>query len=181
MSSSKNNIMRTKTFFLFSLLVGLTGIIQAQKNMHKVFGTDDKIIKGSSKVYIYAIESTPIMSVDQMQGENYVYDYRIIKTIVATKKMAGALTLAVLDTNEYFYGLNKKCPFMGKYAVQYRTGQKTITLTISSEPCEKLIIFCPGSVIDKRHIDIRIKSRIITAIETLMNPTVKVEDKSKTN
>lgn len=166
-----------KRFFLFSILVALTGISQAQKNMHKVFGTDEKIIKGSSKVWIYSIEQIPVMSVDQMQGENYVYDYRIIKTITSTKKMAGAITLAVLDTTQYFYGLNKKCPFMGKYAVQYRKGQKSITLVISAEPCEKVIIFCPGSVIDKKHIDIKTGSRIITAIESVMNPTIKVEDK----
>ncbi len=64
------------------------------------------------------------MSVDQIQGENYVYDYRILKTVLVTKKMAGQITLAVLDTNEYLYGLNKKCPFMGKYAIQYRLGPK---------------------------------------------------------
>ena len=159
------------------VLVAAAGIIQAQKNMHKVFGTDSKIITGTSNVWVYEIDQIPVMSVDQVQGENYVYDYRIIKTVVHKKKDAGLLIFGIMDTTQYLYGLSKKCPFMGKYAVQFKKGNKTITMVISSEPCDKVIIFCPGSIIDKKHIDLKDKSSIVACITNLLNPVVKVEEK----
>lgn len=145
--------------------------------MHKVFGTDDKVIKGSPKIWVYTIDQIPVMSADQVQGENYIYDYRITRTEEVKKKIASSLTAAILDSTQYLYGIAKKCPFMGKYAIQYRQGNKTITIIISSEPCDKVIIFAPGSIIDKKHIDLKDKNTIVSGIEAILNSTVQVKDK----
>jgi hypothetical protein len=159
------------------IFVAATGIVHSQKNMHKIFGSESKILSGCSKVWVCEIDPIPVMSIDQVQGENYIYDYRIIKSTIHKKKDAGILILGVMDTTQYLYGINKKCPFMGKYAVQFQKGNKSITIIISTEPCDKAIIFCPGSVIDKKHIDLKDKSSIIASFGALLNPAVKSENK----
>ena len=160
---------------MFSLFVALTGITQAQKNMHKVFGIDSKIITGSSKIIVYEIDPVPVLSVDQVQSKNYIYDYQILRSIVFRKKNAAGLIFGVMDSTQYLYGINKKCPFMGKYAVQFRKGIKAITMIISPGPCEKTIIFCPGSMIDKKHIDLIDQSKIVAALQKLLasQPEIK--------
>ena len=145
--------------------------------MHKVFGTDYTTIKNSCKVEMYMVEAIPVMSVEQVQGLNYIYDYLIIKTKTVKKKDAMSVFSAVLDTNQYVYGEAKKCPFMAKYAVRFTKCNKSITVVISPQPCDKAIIFCPGSIIDKKHIDLVDHSSIISTIDKLMNPTGIVEGK----
>lgn len=147
-------------------------------NMHKVYGPHEKVIKNSSKISIMQLAPTPILSLDQLPGENYVYDYPIIKSIVVTKKMGISLTSALLDTTQYLYGINKKCPFMGKYALQYRQGKTSVTILLS-EPCTKAIIFCPGSIIDKKHIDLIERSAIMIAINTFFGKESPTEKSKK--
>ena len=166
------------SIFILPIAVGITisGSVHA-KNMHKVFGTDYTTIKNSCKVELYIVDAIPVMSVEQVQGQNYIYDYRIIKAKTVKKKDGSSVFSAVLDTNQYVYGEAKKCPFMAKYAVHFRKGNKSVTIVISIQPCDKAIIFCPGSIIDKRHIDLVDHSSIISAIDKLMNPTGIVEGK----
>lgn len=154
--------MTLKNVCMVLILLAIAGSLEA-KNMHKVFGTDDKTIKNSCKVGLYMIDMIPVMSVDQIQGENYVYDYRIIQSISLNKKAGTVFANAVLDTNQYVYGDAKRCPFMGKYALHFRQGKHSVTIVISVEPCEKVVIFCPGSVIDKKHIDLIAGSSLIAA------------------
>ncbi len=131
--------------------------------MHKVFGTHDKVIKNAPKVEVFMIDPIPVLSVEQIQGENYVYDYRVIQSNSLKKKAASAITAAALDTNQYLYGVSKKCPFMGKYAVHFRQGKQSVTI-ILSDLCAKAIIFCPGSIIDKKHIDLIENSSIVLSV-----------------
>ncbi len=165
-----------KNICLIFILLAIAGGIHA-KNMHKVFGTDEKIIRSAAKIDLYMVDVIPVMSPDQIQGENYIYDYRVMKAMSIKKKAGSALIKAVLDTNQYMNGVAKKCPFMGKYAVQFRQGKRSITIILSTNPCEKAIVFCPGSIIDKKHIDIIENSTIITAIDLLFNPVVITEGK----
>jgi hypothetical protein len=163
-----------KKISLFILLVATAGIIQAQKNMHKVFGTEVKIIQGASRAILYLVNPTPMLSVDQVQGENYICDHPVVKSITLTKKNIKDLSVAALDTNTYLYGLNKKCPFMGRYAIEFCKGNKSVILLISADPCDKMIIFCPGSVIDKKHLDLRDKGNLMILLNGLLGdiPTV---------
>jgi hypothetical protein len=163
-----------KKISIFILLVATAGIIQAQKNMHRVFGSEMKIIQGASKAILYLVNPTPMLSVDQVQGENYICDYPVVKSITLAKKNIKDLVVAALDTNTYLYGLNKKCPFMGKYAIQFYKGSKSVILLISTDPCDKVIIFCHGSAIDKKHLDLRDKGNLATLLNGLFGdiPTV---------
>jgi hypothetical protein len=166
-----------KKIYLLMILVVATGTIEAQKTMHKIFGSESKIITGSCKVWVYEIDPIPVMSLDQVQGENYIYDYRVLKSMTYRKKDASGLIIGVMDTTQYLYGVNKKCPFMGKYAIQFRKGNRALTIMVSSEPCDKAIIFCPGSIIDKKHIDLKDKGSIVDALRILLNPIAEVEQK----
>lgn len=147
------------------------------KNMHKVFGTDEKTIKNSPKIELYMIDPIPVLSVEQIYGENYIFDYKVWKSVVLKKKEGVALVNAVLDTNQYVYGIAKKCPFMGKFAVRFQVGRKSLTILISADPCEKAIIFCPGSIIDKKHIDLVEKAGLISTISALANTETKAQEK----
>lgn len=144
------------------------------KNMHKVYGTSDLIIKAAPRVEVYVIDPIPVLSVEQIQGEDYIYDYHVMQSMVVKKKQAADLVKAVLDTSQYLHGLNKKCPFMGKYALHFKKGTRSVTLILSSEPCDKAIIFCPGSVVDKKHIDLVEKSAILAAITKLLPQQTKI-------
>lgn len=147
-------------------------------NMHKVFGPHAMVIKNSAKISIMAIAPMPILSLDQLPGENYVYDFPVIQTKIVSKKEGFALSSAILDTNQYIYGVNKKCPFMGKFAVQFRQGKTTITL-LFSEPCGKAIIFCPGSIIDKKHIDLIEPSAILNTLKSFVGKEGTIEKSKK--
>jgi hypothetical protein len=144
------------------------------KNMHKVFGTSDQLIKTAPRVEIYIIDPIPVISVEQVQGEDYIYDYHVMQSVMVKKKQAMDLVKAVLDTSQYLHGLNKKCPFMGKYALHFKKGTRAVTLILSTEPCDKAIIFCPGSVIDKKHIDLVEKSNILAAVAKLLPQQTKI-------
>lgn len=163
------------TFSIF-ILLAIAGSVQA-KNMHKVFGVDYNIVKNACKVELYMVDAIPVMSIEQVQGNNYIYDYHIIKTKTIRKKEGISLFSAVLDSNQYVYGEAKKCPFMARYAVQFRKGNKSLTIVFSPQPCDKAIIFCPGSIIDKKHIDLVDNSNIVSAIDKLINPIGIVERK----
>lgn len=154
----------------------MAGVANA-KNMHKVFGTNDKLIKGSAKIEIYLVDPIPIMSIDQIQGEDYIYDYHVTKSLQIKRKLGIGIVNAVLDTTQYMPGVNKKCPFMGKYAVHFRQGTRSLTIILSADPCDKAIIFCPGSIIDKKHIDLIEKSSIIAAVAGFFTSQVIVEEK----
>ena len=169
---------KLNSIFILPIAIGITFAGSAQaKNVHKVFGTDYLTIKNACKVELYMVDAVPVMSVEQVQGQNYLYDYRIIKAKTVKKKDGTAVFSAVLDSNQYVYGEAKKCPFMAKYAVHFRKGNKSVTIVISTQPCDKAIIFCPGSIIDKKHIDLVDHSSIISAIDKIMNPTGIVEGK----
>jgi hypothetical protein len=165
-----------KRIFLGMLVFAMAGTTNA-KNMHKIFGTSDKIIKGAPIIQIYSIDPIPVMSVEQVQGEDYIYDYHVIKAWSFKKKAANKLVVASLDTTQYLAGIAKKCPFMGKYAIHFKKGMKSLTIIVSTQPCDKVIIFCPGTVIDKKHIDIMDNSALVAAIEALVNPIVQVNNK----
>lgn len=164
------------SIFILPMAIGITiagtpiAIGAQAQNMHKVFGTDDKTIKNSCKVELYMVDAIPVMSIEQVPGQNYIYNYRVIKAMTIKKKAGMSLFSAVLDTNQYVYGEAKSCPFMAKYAIQFRKWNKSVTILISTQPCDKAIIFCPGSIIDKKHIDLVGNSSIIAAIDKLMNP-----------
>ena len=145
--------------------------------MHKVLGTGSKVITSSSRILVYEINPIPVLSVDQIQGENYMYDYQILRSLVFRKKEAAGLIFGVMDTAQYLYGINKKCPFMGKYAIQFGKGTKVITMIVSPEPCEKMIIFCTGSMIDKKHIDLKDQSKIVAALQNLLTLSSQSEIK----
>lgn len=167
-----------KRFFLGVIVFAIAGTINA-KNMHKIFGTSDKIIKGAPKIQIYSIDPIPVMSIDQIQGEDYIYDYHVLKAWTFKKKAADKLVVATLDSTQYMAGIAKKCPFMGKYAIHFKKGMQSLTIIVSTQPCDKVIIFCPGNVIDKKHIDIKENSAIVAAIDSLINPVVLVNDKKE--
>lgn len=158
------------------VMLAIVGSAEA-KNMHKVFGTDEKTIRNSPKIELYMVDAIPVLSVEQIFGENYIFDYKVLKAVVLKKKDGLAITKAVLDTTQYLYGISKKCPFMGKYAVRFQLGKKSLTILISAEPCEKAIIFCPGSIIDKKHIDLVERAGIISTISSLVNPETKAQGK----
>jgi len=160
-----------KRIFLGIIVFAVAGTMNA-KNMHKVFGTSDKIIKGAPKIEIYSIDPIPVMSIEQIQGEDYIYDYHVLKVWSFKKKAANKLVLAVLDSTQYMPAVSKKCPFMGNYAIHFKKGMQSLTLVVSSNPCNKIIIFCPGSIVDKKHIDIIDQSAIIAAIEALITPVI---------
>ena len=169
-----------KISLMIILLAASAGIYA--KNMHPIFGTSEGLIKGCQKLEVFMVESIPVMSVEQMQGKEYICDYPVVSSSMVKKKDGKSLILAVLDTNQYMSGLIKKCPFMGKYAVRFTKGNQSLTLIISAEPCDKVIIFCPGSPIDKKHIDIKERSAIIAFIEPLFVvhfQAPKVEDEKK--
>lgn len=160
------------------MIIGSTIAGSAEaKNMNKIFGTDYTTIKNACKVELYMVDGIPVMSIEQVQGQNYVYNYRVIKAMTVKKKMGMPVFSAVLDTNQYVYGEAKKCPFMAKYAIHFRACNKTVTIIVSAQPCDKAIIFCPGSIIDKKHIDLVDNSSIISAIDKIMNPVGTVEGK----
>lgn len=163
-------------FVLGIIVFAFAGTINA-KNMHKIFGAYEKIVKGSPKVQIYSVDPIPVLSVEQIQGEDYIYDYHVLKVWEFKKRAADKLVVSVLDSTQYLPALNKKCPFMGKYAVHFKKGMQSLTIIVSTNPCDKVIIFCPGSVIDKKHIDIRDQSAIVSAIELLITPVVVEIDK----
>src|SRR5687767_11788985 len=154
------------------MVVGIT--IQA-KNMHKVFGPHENLIKNSCKINIFMIDPIPIMSVEQVQGVQYIYDYKILKSMLLNKKTALLITQAVLDSNQYKYGITKKCPLMGKYAVEFKKGKTSVTLVISADPCGKAVIFCPGSTIDKKHIDLIDNGLIAKRIDMMFNPVTVIQ------
>jgi hypothetical protein len=156
-------------------MLAITSSIEA-KNMHKVFGPHDKAIKGSPKVHVFVIDPIPILSLEQVQGENYIYDYKVIQSCVLKKKAAASITSAVLDTTQYMYGVSKKCPFMGKYGLHFRQGKQSVTIIIS-DLCAKAIIFCPGSVIDKKHIDLVENSSLVLSIVAALSTTSPTNEK----
>jgi hypothetical protein len=177
--NGENNLLNQgilKKIVGIMMLLAIAGSVEA-KNIHPVFGTTDQVIRSSSNIEIHIIDPIPVMSLDQVQGQNYIFDYHITRSITLKKSAGKNIVTSLLDSTQYLYGLNKKCPFMGKYAVRFQKGKISVTIILSTEPCDKAVIFCPGSPIDKKHIDLIEKSPIFGAIERALNPPIQVNSK----
>lgn len=165
---------------IFFILVALTlaGVqAQKQKKTHPIYGVQENLIKNPSNIWIHQVESTPVYPIQQQPSVKYIFDYPIIHSFRFNKKMGLNLISSLRDSVQYMVEATKKCVFLGKYAITFKKGKKEMTLLISSEPCDKMIIFCEGSPIDKKHIDLKEKSSIINAIEGLLKLQVQNENK----
>jgi len=160
-------IKRLLSVIIFMVIVGTQ---LSAKTLHPIFGNECRIIKSSCRVQVYLIDPIPVYAVEQVPNEEYIYDYKIMRKMEFKKNIAKVVTDAILDTMQYLPLVTKTCPFMGTYAVKYTVGKKTVTVVISANPCDKVIIFCPGSVIDKKHIDIKDNGTLLAAIRFLFNP-----------
>jgi len=163
-------MMMKKILVIIGIVFTIAGVqAQKEKSTDKAAG----IIKNPSTITIYEVDPIPVLSVEQVKGAQYIHDYPIKKGSTFNKKMSVDLITAVQDTSQYMSEATKMCPFMGKYAVTFKKGNQQLTILISTTPCDKVIIFCEGSFIDKTHMDLKDKSKIIYTIEELLKLPVQ--------
>lgn len=140
----------------------------AKDPVHKIFGSHASIILKANSVKIYKIEKYPIVSAEQEQKELYIYDYGVTRTYSYDRTpLMDSLNTFLMDTTQFLHDDQRTCPFVGKYAVEFTRGKKTMTLIFSEKPCYKMIIFCPGTEIDKMHLDLGENNQIYDALVLL--------------
>ena len=155
--------MRILVSFIFCFAVAISF---AKDPIHKVFGEYTDVILKASSIKVYRIEPYPIVATEQEPRVQYIYDYGVTR-IYNYKKSDGrldSLNMNLLDTTQFLYDNRRTCPFVGKYALEFTKGKRTITLVFSEKPCYKMIVFCPDTDIDKLHIDIADNNKIYSAL-----------------
>lgn len=140
----------------------------AKDPAHKIFGEYASIILKASTVKIYRIQKYPVVSAEQERNTQYVYDYEITRvyTYDDTDKL-DTLTTNLMDTTQFLFEDKRTCPFVGKYAIEFTKGRKKLTIVFSERPCYKVIIFCPGTKIDKMHLDLGENNKIFESLQPL--------------
>ena len=138
----------------------------ANDPIHKVFGAYSDVILKASSIKVYRIEPYPVVSAEQEPRVQYIYDYGVtrIYNYKRSEVRLDSLNANLLDTTQFLYDDRRTCPFVGKYAVEFTKGKKTITLIFSEKPCYKMIVFCPDTEIDKLHFDIADNNKIYKAL-----------------
>jgi hypothetical protein len=151
--------------FVIVLIFSLALSVAHSKNIpHKVFGLYSSLITKATSVNVFQIEKYPVVSADQLPNVMYKYDYEINKVYEHSSKMANSFVTYLLDSTQYAYDDKRTCPFIGKYAVEFTKGKNTLTIIFSEAPCYKMIIFCPGTDIDKKHIDLGKNNKIYNTL-----------------
>ena len=140
----------------------------AKDEPHKVYGDYAQLIAKASTIRTYQIADYPVVSPEQLPNIPYIYDYEIERIYEHDKSSASSFTEHLLDTNQYIFGNQRMCPFVGRYAVEFIKGKFNLTILFSDKACSKIIIFCPGTPIDKKHIDLGENSQIYSALIPLV-------------
>jgi hypothetical protein len=139
----------------------------SNKDPHKVFGMYSSLIAKASNIKVYQIEKYPVVSSEQLPDVMYIYDYGITQVYTPASSLIDSLSIQLLDTTQFLYNDARNCPFVGKYAVEFTKGKSTITLIFSEDPCYKMIVFCPGTDIDRKHIDLGENNAIYQSLKIL--------------
>ena len=129
--------------------------------VHKVFGEYSSIILKASSIKVYKIQQYPVVATEQEKKTLYIYDYGVTRIFHYDDiNNLDSLTNYLMDTTQFLYEDRRMCPFVGKVAVEFTKGRQKLTLVFSEQPCYKVIIFCPGTDIDKTHLDLGENNRI---------------------
>lgn len=135
--------------------------------VHPVLGKEALVVRKPRQVVIYTIAPFPVLSIEQVPGERYIYDYPIRGVVPFPKNQMDSLQTALLDTASYIAPETRKCPFTGAYALMFTKGKQQLVIIISDDPCPKAILFCPGSPVDKKHIDLADNCAILRILRKL--------------
>lgn len=157
--------MKLATSLFFCLILSLSF---SKDPLHKVFGEYASIILKATSVKVYRIQQYPVVSTEQEPKILYVYDYGVTHIYnYDNDNRFDSLNTFLLDTAQFLYDDQRKCPFVGRYAVEFTKGKQTLTLLFSEKPCYKMIVFCPGTDIDRTHFDLGENNKIYEALTPL--------------
>lgn len=106
--------------------------------------------KKASMLELYTVEGTPTRPDQQVQGQLYVFDFATVHPVILTSEESAALYAALINTDNFSSTNQKRCPFIGQYAV--RVGDE-LSAVISRSPCSKIQIK-EGSKGDAQHLQL---------------------------
>ncbi|PKQ68881.1 hypothetical protein [Raineya orbicola] len=147
-------------WFIFLMSLGML----PDKEKHPIFHKHKDIIEEATEVALYEVKATPIASKDQEKDKVYLGDYEMLKKVEISAENAENLKKAVLDTNNYI-SEKKTCPMQAKYALKFSKKRHYITLIISENTCEKMIIFSSEKDINKHYHDFKTPNSLYPLIE----------------
>lgn len=156
-----------KAFMICCSLLLVSIAAEGAKPLHPIYGKEAKLVQHPKNVQIYAIDAFPVLSIEQVTGEQYICDYRIRMAVPYTKNQLEVLQSSLLDTASYVVPETRKCPFTGTYALVFQKGKQQLVIVLSNTDCPKAVIFCAGSAIDKKHIDLSDNGTILLALRNI--------------
>lgn len=154
-------------FLMSSILIISFSIIGHTTSTHPIFGQFEKIIGKSKKITLHLIDQYPVFPVEQAPEQEYILDYPIQNSLILEKSISTTVVTALLDSNNYIQDNQRKCSFLGQFAIQIHHKKFPITILLSSLECPKAIIFCEGQNIDKKHYDLTDQNQIIPILSGL--------------
>lgn len=136
----------------------------------------EKIIKNSNQVELFFIENTPTKPSEQIADNVYVCDYKVSSTISISKQQSDSIKLALLDTTNYIYDMEKRCMMMPKYGMRLKSKKDTLDIIVSNNPCAKAAANSSSikNLSDKEqkkglfYVDLTVDNTIIKTIEEIL-------------
>jgi len=91
--------------------------------------------KNADMLQLFTVEQTPTPPDKQLIDKTYVLDFAIVDPVELRPEEASALYAALDDTDNYTLENQKRCPFIGEYAIEVAGA---FVAVLSSRPCSKV-------------------------------------------
>lgn len=106
--------------------------------------------KHADMLQLYTVERMPTHPDKQALDQLYVLDFAILDPVELRPEEATALYAALEDTNNFSSENQKRCPFIGEYAIEV---EGEFVAILSSSPCSKVQMMSDGEK-DVRHLEL---------------------------
>lgn len=173
-----NPLLKKNTLFNFYIITfSVSFFLSALSSCkEKDLRTMEQIVKNSKETELFFVSDTPTNPSEQITDKIYLCDYEVSSKISISKQQSDSLKLALLDTTNYIYDMEKKCMMMPKYAMRFQTKKDTLDIVFSDNPCAKAIANSSHikNLVDKDkkegvfYVDLTEKNSIIKTIEEIL-------------
>jgi hypothetical protein len=147
-------------------------IFLASQDKHPIFHKHQDIIQEATEISLWEIAEQPIPEKEQEKNKTYIEDYLTLKKVSIPQEDIETLKKTVLNAENYTAD-KKHCPMVAKYAIRFSKKRHHITLILSSNTCEKTIIFSSEKSIHKHYHDLKASNGIHQLIERITGTSDK--------
>lgn len=150
--------------FIMAFFISLSSIAAR----HKIFKRHIDIVKKPDTVWIYTIGETPVDPKLHDTTKSYIGNYLITNAKALDSVQTVRLQKAVIQKENYFFNVAKRCPFIAKWAIEFRKGGRKVIIIVSPANCSKVQVYLPNNT-QPTSFDLAEKNGIEATVSSLAN------------